>query len=194
MKAIKTFLISLILFVFVLSSCASAELPKTYKDFKARYQTEAKTYQGAVKMYFEAVFAYINEATREEGGKMLRYALRSSTPIEKSTYYTTFAERLIDPDYQHIFRSFAKGTSPENDYAMSPDNFEINFTGQIEKVSGYLRVFLRSSGADSPRPVWVKEFDGGLWFVINNAATYVEVKLPKTEQEKRDNAFDADFD
>ena len=176
MKAIKIFIISSVLVVLALSSCANAELPKTYKEFKARYQTEAKTYQGAIKLYFEAVFAYINKETRDEGRKMLRYSLRSETPIDRSTYYATFADRLKNPAYSHIFRSYAKGTSPENDYAMSPDDFEINYTGKVEDARDYLRVFLRSSGADSPRAVWVKEFDDGLWFVINNAATYVEVK------------------
>ena len=180
--------------VFALSACAFGELPKTYKDFKAKYQTEAKTYKGAVKMYFEAVFAYMNEDTRTEGGKMLRYALRSETPIDRSQYYSTFAERLKSPAYQHIFRSFAAGSSPENNYAMNPDNFELMFEGKPVRESTYLRVPLRSSGADSLRYLWVKEFDGGLWFVINNAASYVEVKPMKSEIDRRNKAFDADYD
>lgn len=180
--------------VLALSGCAFGELPKTYREFKDRYQTEAKTYKGAVKMYFEAVFAYINEATRTEGGKMLRYSLRSETPIDRSQYYSTFAERLKSPDYQHIFRSFARGSSPENNYAMNPDNFELMFEGKPVKESTYLRVPLRSSGADSLRYLWVKEFDGGVWFVINNAASYVEVKPMRSEIERRNKAFDADYD
>ena len=40
----------------------------------------------------------------------------------------------------------------------------------------------------------MKQFDGGLWFVINNAATYVQVKPSRAEIEKRNRAFDADFD
>ena len=179
--------------VVMLCAAADAALPKTYKEFKARYQTEAKTYKGAVKLYFEAVFAYINEDTRTEGGKMLRYVLRSETPIDRSQYYSTFAERLKSPAYQHIFRSFAEGSSPENNYAMNPDDFELMFEGQPQRESTYLRVPLRSSGADSLRFVWVKDFDG-LWFVINNASTYVEVKPMKSEIERRNRAFDADYD
>ena len=183
-----------VVLVFALTASAFAELPKTYREFKAKYQTEAKTYEGAVKMYFEAVFAYINEDTRDEGGKMLRYALRSETPIDRSQYYSTFAERLKNPDYQHIFRSFAEGSSPENDYAMNPEDFKLMFSGKAVRESTYLRVPLRSSGADSLRYLWVKEFDGGLWFVINNAASYVEVKPTKSEIERRNHAFDADYD
>ena len=194
MKNIVKFFAYAVLFVMMLNVSAHAELPKTYKEFKARYQTEAKTYKGAIKLYFEAVFAYINEETRTEGGKMLRYSLRSETPIDRSNYYATFADRLKDPAWHQVFRSFAEGSSPENNYAMNPDDFELDYTGQVTKEADYLRVFLRSSGADSPRAVWVKKFDGGLWFVINNAATYVQVKPGKAEIERRNRAFDADFD
>ena len=101
-------------------------------------------------------------------------------------------ERLRDPEMQHIFRSFAAGTSPENDYRMSPDNFNLVVVNKLQE-QGYLRFFLQSSGADSPRPVWVKEFDG-LWYTINNAGTYVEVRQPKAFTDRTKNAHDADYD
>ena len=34
-----------------------AALPRDYQEFKARYQQEGRTPEGAVKLYFEAVFA-----------------------------------------------------------------------------------------------------------------------------------------
>ena len=171
---------------------AWAALPRDYQEFKARYQQEGRTPEGAVKLYFEAVFCYIDEATRAEGSKMLRYALHYDRPIEQSNNLVTFVERLRDPEMQHIFRSFAAGTSPENDYRMSPDNFNLVVTRKTQE-QGYLRLFLRSSGADSPRPVWVKEFDG-LWYTINNSSTYLEVRPPKAFIDRTKNAHDADYD
>ena len=171
---------------------AWAALPRDYQEFKARYQKEGKTPEGAVKLYFEAVFCYINEATRAEGSKMVRYALHYDRPIEQSRNLATFAERLRDPEMHHIFRGFAEGTSPENDYRMSPDNFNL-VVGKKVQEQGYLRVFLRNSGSDSPRVVWMKEFDG-LWYMINNASTYVEVRPPKAFIDRTKNAHDADYD
>ena len=171
---------------------AWAALPRDYQEFKARYQQEGRTPEGAVKLYFEAVFCYIDEATRAEGSKMVRYALHYDRPIEQSRNLATFAERLRDPERQHIFRSFAAGTSPENDYRMSPDNFNLVVVNKLRE-QGYLRFFLQSSGADSPRPVWVKEFDG-LWYTINNASTYVGVRPPKAFIDRTRNAHDADYD
>ena len=176
-------------------SAAWAKLPKTYKEFKARYQTEGKTMEGAVKLYFEGVFAFIDPDTRTEAGKMLRYAIHYSMPIEKSRDLATFVERMKDPDYNFCFRSYAEGATPENDYKMNPDNFKIRFEGKPRKdPGGYMRVSLRSSGADSPRVIWVKKFDDGLWYVINNAATYVQVHEPKAETIRRSHSHDADFD
>ncbi|MBQ9419760.1 MAG: hypothetical protein IJU31_05215 [Synergistaceae bacterium] len=190
----KKFIIALLL-VCVGCGGAAGELPKTYKEFKARYQTEGKSVQGAVKLYFEGVFAFMNEETRKEGGKMLRYSLHSEVPIERSTYYATFVERMKDPDYNYMFRSYMKGSKPENDYKMSPDNFEITYAGKpVKDPGGFLRVQLQSSGADSPRIIWVKKYDDGLWYIINNSATYVQVKEPRTETVRRSHAHDADYD
>jgi len=171
---------------------ASAGLPRDFQEFRARYQQEGRTMEGAAKLYFEAVFSYMNEATRDEASKMLRYAMYMPMPIERSSNARTFVNRLRDESYHHIFRSFAVGTSPENSYAMSPDNFELDFVSR-RRESDYTILSLRSSGADSPRGVWMKEYDG-LWYMINNASTYVGVRPPQSAAAARRNAHDADFD
>ena len=190
----KLFITLSLLFVFLCCESSFAKLPANYKEFKARYLTEGKTVEGVVKLYFEGVFAYMNEDTRKEAAKMLRFSLHSDSPVERSTYYATFVERMKDPDYNFCFRSYVKGSKPENDYKMSPDDFEIMYSGKpIKDPGGYLRVPLKSSGADSPRIIWVKKFDDGLWYVINNAATYVQVRDPKSEVVRRSHAHDADY-
>ena len=171
---------------------ARAALPKDYREFKARYQTEGKTMEGAAHLYFEAVFGYLNEKTRPEASKLLRYAMYLSMPLEQSSNYRTFVNRMKDPGFHYIFRSFAAGTSPENSYAMSPDKFKLNFVSKRQE-SDFYHLFLRSTGADSPRSMWMQKKDG-LWYVINNASTYAEVRAPKSALDARKNAHDADFD
>lgn len=169
-----------------------AALPQDYQTFKARYQKEAHTPAGALKLYFEAVFCYINEETRAEGSKMLRYAMRVDRPLEKSANYATFLQRLRDPQENYVFRSFAAGATPENDYRMAADAFDLVIEGMAEEAD-YTRVLLRSGGADNARVVWVKAFDG-LWFTINNAGTYAQVHPPQSFATQRANAHDADYD
>jgi hypothetical protein len=178
--------------VFAACGTASAKLPRDYAEFKARYQKEGRTMEGAAHLYFEAVFCYMNEAARAEASKMIRYAMYLSMPFEQSNNYRTFAERLKDESCHYIFRSFAVGATPENSYKMSPDNFKLEFISK-RKESDFTHLYLRSSGADSPRSIWMQERDG-LWYVINNAGTYAEVRPPKSAEDTRKNAHDADFD
>lgn len=86
-------------------------------EFKQRYASEGKSLEGAVKLYFDAVFCYITrpEAQRGDALKMLRYAQHRNKDWEHTQPASTFMERRNNPQYHHIFRSFAVGTSPEND-------------------------------------------------------------------------------
>ncbi|MCR5563237.1 MAG: hypothetical protein K6F46_07705 [Desulfovibrio sp.] len=171
---------------------AWAALPKTYKEFKARYQTEARTPEGALKLHFEAIFCYINPATRDEASKMLRYSLYLPRPLEQSRTNATFVERMTDPDYNFVFRSFVKGATPENNYSMSPDSFTLNMVRKWNS-EGFLKINLRSSGADSPRCVWMLKHDG-LWYTNNNAGLYSMVREPRNMLDARKNLHDADYD
>lgn len=183
-------ILSTVLFLGV--TAASARLPVDYQEFKARYQEEGRTMEGAAHLYFEAIFSYFNENTRGEASKMLRYSMYLPMSIEKSNSHRTFVDRLKDESFHYIFRSFASGTSPENSYSMSPDDFTLDIVSK-RKETDYTQLFLRSSGADSPRSVWMQERDG-LWYVINNSGTYSEVRPPKSALDARKNAHDADYD
>jgi hypothetical protein len=176
----------------VLAAGSAMALPQTYKEFKARYQTEATTPQGALKMHFEAIFAYINKETRAEASKMIRYSMYLPMPLEQSRNNVTFVERMKDPGYNFVFRSFAKGTSPENSYSMDPNNFQLNIL-KIRDSEGYKKIDLHSSGADSMRTVWLLNHDG-LWYVHANGGLYAMVREPKNIVDSRKNQHDADFD
>ncbi len=173
------------------SSIAVAKgLPDNYAEFKERCQTMLKTPAGAIKMYFDGVFVYANPQTRREGQKMLRYVMRAGENWDGAASSATFVSRLKDPSKHYIFRSFAKGTSPENGYSMSPDNYSVEIVNTA-KESDYTRVSIVSTGADSARTMWVKQFDDGLWYVINNSGSYVDVRQPT---KANNNSHDADYD
>ena len=174
------------------NTVASAKgLPSTYADFKERCHTVAVTPEGAVKMYFDAVFCYLDPNRRTEASKMLRYIMHADANWEGNQRYVTFIRRLKEPSYHYIFRSFASGTSPENGYSMSPDDYRLVFSKK-DQQQDYIRVFLRSSGADSDRRVWVKQYPDGFWYVINNSDTYAKVRDPAVSA--LNNSHDANFD
>ena len=166
-------------------------LPNNFQEYKSRYQRYATTPEGAVKMYFDAVFCYINQSTRAEAIKMLRYSMHEKAGWESSHAYATFVSRLKDPYYHYIFRSFAEGTSPQNDYAMSTNRYHIMIDSKRPQ-SDYLQINLISSGADSPRITHAQKFDDGLWYMTNIHGTYSDVRQPASYTNR--NAHDADYD
>lgn len=170
---------------------SQAGLPSSFSEFKKRCSSMARSPEGAVKMYFDAVFCYLDPNRRTEASKMLRYIMHADAGWEKEQKYVTFTRRLKDPASHYIFKSFAAGTSPENGYSMSPENYSLVFSGS-SKEADYTRIFLISSGSDSRRIVWVKQYQDGLWYVINNADTYLKVRDPVSY--RPDNRHDADYD
>ncbi len=165
-------------------------LPKTYAEWKERIPEMLKTPEGAVKMYFDGVFSYMNEETREEGQKMLRYVLREEADWDKKSSRATFVSRMKDKNSHYIFNSFAKGTSPDNGYKMNPDNYELVFISKKTEPD-FMRVMIKSSGSDTNKGVWVKKFPDGNWHVINNSNLYGNVKKPTNNLV---DTFDADFE
>ena len=166
-------------------------LPSNYAEFRERCQSACQSPYGAAKMFFDAVFCYMEPSTRSEGTKMLRFVMHEKQGWERSPNFSLFAQRMRDTKYQHIFRSFAEGTSPENDYSMDPNSYQL-MMGELVESTGYMRLFLYSSGADSPRPIWVKQFDDGLWYVINVVSTYAGVREPYSA--KNHYGHDANYD
>ena len=165
--------------------------PADFKAYKERYQSVGVSPEGAVRMYFDALYSYIDPDRHDEGAKMLRYSLHEVKNWEKSPAWGTFVSRLKDASYHYIFRSFAAGSSPAGGYAMNPDNYRLVFAGSRQE-SDYVLILIKSSGADSPRPIHVRRFEDGLWYVINNHGTYVQVRPPAAQQSA--GGHDADLD
>lgn len=164
--------------------------PSTFQAFKDRYRTVATSPEGAVRMYFDAVYSYIDPGRKAEGAKMLRYSMHEGPNWEGSAALSTFVSRLKNPAYHHIFRSFAQGTSPENNYSMDPDNYQLMFVTTRQETD-YVSISIRSSGADNPRLLQVQQEDG-LWYLTNNHGTYSEVRRPASQI--RRGGHDADLD
>jgi hypothetical protein len=68
-----------------------------------------------------------------------------------------------------LWRSYAKGATPENGYRMDPGHWELNFDrGYIEDNNLGIGLKLKSAGADRPRVVYVtKNEKTGLYYVTN---------------------------
>ncbi len=141
------------------------------------------TPEGALELWFEAVFLYLDPATRDLGREALAYLtlpFKDDPEWEQRPSNATFVGRLRDPAHAHIFRSYARGTSPAGGYAMDPRAWELAVASAGDDPHGRgHRVSLHSSGADTPRPVYLKRSTTtGRWYVSEFANVYVGVRPP----------------
>ncbi len=155
-------------------------LPKSLEDFQKQIADKATDPKAAVKLWFDAVYVYL--LRDKELGKQLilemdRYKEWDSRP------FRTFRSQMDQMPY--IMFSYAKAATPENQYAFDPDDYEIvigdniNMKPFADKAEGeYCKLFVKSNGADSPRPVTLIANKRGEWKFYEFSSLYVGVRKP----------------
>jgi hypothetical protein len=78
-------------------------------------------------------------------------------------------------------RSYVEGATPENGYRLPEPPYRVicsanPYSGDLE--SGEFKVFVASSGADSPRPVTVRRGEDGLWRASEWSSLLLGVREP----------------
>lgn len=139
-----------------------------------------KTPEGALKMWMRYAAVYHKEPFSSRVAlEYLTLPYKDNPQWHTLSSARTFVERLEKKPY--IFQSYAVGSSPENGYAFNPETFElaVEKSGPDQHGDRGHAVFLRSSGADSPRPVYLKKSTKtGLYYVSIHANTYVDIRPP----------------
>ena len=102
-------------------------------------------------------------------------------PQVLSTYEIQFiSERLKGKEYLPF--SYFDGTTPENNYKPSqPYTINIATVPTSFNEAGYAKLYLKSSGADSPRPVQLRKKDStGEWFLLDQMLLS-EIRVPVSQ-------------
>jgi len=96
------------------------------------------------------------------------------TPFEKQF----LRDRLKGKSYVPL--SYFAGASPENGYVPErPYRVTVSETPQSYAQEGYAQLYLRSSGADAPRPVKLRR-KGGRWYLWEQFLL-ADIRKPKSE-------------
>ncbi len=162
----------------------------TFEEFRRRHESEGATPEGALQLWFEAAFHYFgdDEGRRAAGRQALQYLTlpyMERADWDRSSPASTFVTQLRKQP--HLLRSYLKGSAPGNSYQADTERCELNVVrSQEDKQGRGWAVSLQSSGADMPRPVYLKRSTKtNLWFVDNHANVYVGIRPPESpDQEK----------
>lgn len=150
--------------------------PVDINDFVQKYTSTSKP-EDIVKLFLDSIQTYLDPTQKEKGIAMIAVLINQDGWDKASGGLSFFRDKLKNMPY--IFRSYAKGATPENNYQMDPKNYEIEIT-KSEKVDDKTqKVFVKSSGADSARPITlVKDTKANVWIVHEFSSIYVDVRKP----------------
>jgi hypothetical protein len=148
------------------------KMPETIEEFVAFRDEVASTPEGGAAVMVVAMIAYTEN--EELGRQCLTVAADRGRLQEGMNGYKGW--QLLNPELQrlkgrilgkgHIPRSYVQGTGPESGYALPDGPLEILVSTNPhsgDMSTGSYKVFVSSTGADSPRPIALKRNNKGLW-------------------------------
>lgn len=146
-----------------------------------RHAAEGSTPEGAIALWITAcLYVQSGDPVKEAHGVAalteLTLPFRDDPDWRKRPSNGTFTDRLKSD--RNVFRSYYKGARPENGYQADIEAYVVEVTRQEPGPDGKgLKVFIRSGGADSPRPVVVKKSTkSGLWYMEGFNNLYVGIR------------------
>lgn len=86
------------------------------------------------------------------------------------------SDRFRDKDY--VPRSYFEGAVPENNYMPSePYTVTVKTGAYSYEQEGYVKLFITSGGADSPRPITLRS-KGDKWYLWEYSSVLLGIKAP----------------
>lgn len=140
------------------------KLPTNLEELKASPYASLQKPEYAPALFLAAMKVY--EKDVEAAHQMIQFL---QGPRELGAYDKQFLRDRMRSNGFYLIDSYFNGTSPENNYTPTlPLTVSITENPHSYAVEGIAKLFIRSSGADSPRPVEMKlKPSTGQWFLWN---------------------------
>ena len=151
-------------------------LPASLQEFQAMPQMDHTKPENVCAMFFCALNLYLKDP---DTGVAAMNLLRGPRPLVP--YDIQFLrDRLRGKTYLAL--AYFEGATPENGYA-PPAPYRLNVlpdpTGQ-NVGEGYLKLFLKTAGADSPRPITLRR-KGDTWCLWEYSSLLSGIRIPKAD-------------
>ena len=151
-----------------------AALPESLAQLQALPEASLDTPYKTAALTLCALCAYA--ADKQIGTEMLNW-LRGPRPLSNQDI-SFLNDRFRDGT--HVPFSYFKGATPANDYTPEqPFTVTIESNPYSDANPGYMKLFLRSGGADNPREVVLRQKGDGQWLLWDQFLL-VGVRQPKS--------------
>ena len=151
------------------------KIPATLDELKSLPEASLTEPEYGAALFILAMMNY--KANPELAITMLEFL---KGPGGVSPFEKQFIKDRLGDGKDYVVRSYFAGTSPENDYTPS-----VPYTVEPQKepspeFEGRIRLFMRSSGADSPRMVKMRlKPSTGEWF-IEEEMLLPDIRIPRS--------------
>ncbi len=152
-------------------------IPGTIEELINLRDRVAVTPEGGSALFIVAMNMYVRD--NDLGMKAFTVALDRSQLMESTSGYKGWAPafkyaNLIKSELRqkpYIASSYFQGTSYLNGYALSKGPWKIVMvTNRFSEINENERkYFVKSTGADSPRPIYLRKNNRGIWKVYNDS-------------------------
>lgn len=153
-------------------------IPDTLSEFEAMAAELRQTPQGVCALFLCAVSLF--DKNRDEGVRAMDL-LRGPRPM--TPYDSQFLrDRLRGKAYLPL--AYFEGATPQNGYTpVAPLTLEVLDDPRPQDVEeGYRRFFLKTTGADSPRPIKLRQKPStGEWFLWEYSSILSGIRIPASE-------------
>ncbi|NJO87731.1 MAG: hypothetical protein HC831_01310 [Chloroflexia bacterium] len=187
----------LIMAIMLLGSLINAqtvtikEVPKTVDDFVKLRDKIAKTPEGGAAIFMLALKIYTDDPKL---GKQCLVVAVDRNSLREGEVYKGY--ELLSADMELIKRqiinkdrklpnSYIKGSSPENNYKVKPPYvFEfMSNPSSGDAETGTYKIFVKCSGADSPRPITLVKNNREYWKASSWSSVLVGIKKPPVDDD-----------
>ena len=163
--------------------------PESVDGFVSLGDHVARTPQGAAAMMIVGLLLYAQD--EQVGQQCLAAIVDHGRLQEGHKGYQGWQLRTSDLQLirtqvkgkAYLLQSYVKGTSPQNGYQLPEPPYVFEFSDNPhsgDANSGPYKVFVPSSGADTPRPVTVKrDPESGVWRVSEWSSLIVGIRKPE---------------
>ncbi len=148
-------------------------LPTTAEEFSALAEGKLTNPENTCALFLCALNIYIQD---KDAGIEAVNLLRGPRPL--NNYDIQFLrDRLRDKTYLPL--AYFDGAMPENSYAPSePYTLRLYADSRPQDCeAGYMRLFLKTAGADSPRPIKLRQ-KGEEWFLWEYSSILSGIRIP----------------
>ena len=152
-----------------------ASLPESLAEMKALPEAELTSPYQTAALTLCALCVYA--ADKNIGTEMLNF-LRGPRPLSGMDI-SFLNDRFRDGT--HVPFSYFEGATPENDYTpTAPFKVTVESNPYSDANEGYMKLFIKSSGADNAREVVMRKLGDGRWMLWDQMLL-VSIRDPKSK-------------